>query len=230
MTRGAFISCLACFAAVCVAAPPATTPATTPATRPARRGEPPLVRAIVTNDPAAALKLIDAGADVDARDRHGMSTALYYACWKKGPPPGAAWANLINPGSVPEMRQVVERLVDRGANVNARCIGGFTPLHRACESGAPGLVEYLVAKGADVTAADEWGYTPLHVQCRDDDAATAAIAATLLAKGADVNAVSGGILGVTPLDVAHGRGLRRTADVLRAAGGKSRTQPKWNRN
>jgi len=44
------------------------------------------------------------------------------------------------------------RLVEGGADVNARQRDGFTPLHEAAQNGDGELVEYLLARGADPAA------------------------------------------------------------------------------
>jgi ankyrin repeat protein len=55
----------------------------------------------------------------------------------------------------------LKRLLDEGANVNARTIYGSTLLHYA-SWGQPSLVEYLIHKGVDVNSRNMYGYTPLH--------------------------------------------------------------------
>jgi len=52
---------------------------------------------------------------------------------------------------------VVVLLLDRGADPNARQVGGFTPLHAAARQGQAALVEQLVAHGADPAAASDDG-------------------------------------------------------------------------
>jgi cytohesin len=93
-----------------------------------------------------AMRLIQAGADINARDEDGC-TALYYA----------------SGSSDEKMIDVVKALVERGADVNARRDGGFTPLHEACFSGTYAAVQFLISKGADVNAREQRGDTPLHI-------------------------------------------------------------------
>jgi hypothetical protein len=56
---------------------------------------------------------------------------------------------------------VVELLLARGANVNAKDGYDSTPLHLAAGGGHKEVVELLLAKGANVNAKDRRGQTPL---------------------------------------------------------------------
>ena len=99
---------------------------------------------------AAVLRLLDRGADIDARDEQGR-TALHRAagsCFQVG--------QRI-------CRGVVAALLDRGADVDARDAGGSTPLHLAAGWYDSGVVVELLRRGADVDARDDEGRTPLHV-------------------------------------------------------------------
>ncbi len=82
----------------------------------------------------------------------------------------------------------VKRLLERGADVNARDDHGDTPLDGASTAKIAAL---LIEHGADVNARDDHGYTLLH------DADDAEIATVLIEHGADVNARS---YGQTPLE------------------------------
>ena len=59
-------------------------------------------------------------------------------------------------GWMPTMRFLVEEL---GADVNARDLNGYTPVHHAAARGDNGMILYLVEKGADVTAVSRRGQT-----------------------------------------------------------------------
>ncbi|XP_014663274.1 PREDICTED: tankyrase-1-like [Priapulus caudatus] len=59
-------------------------------------------------------------------------------------------------------RDVVEHLLERGADVHSRDDGGLIPLHNACSFGHAEVVSLLLTHGADANARDNWNYTPLH--------------------------------------------------------------------
>ena len=86
-----------------------------------------------------------------------------------------------NPGSTPLQivaqfnflqgkRDLAERLIAGGADVNAKNVAGETPLLIAIENGQDAslarlvdMVELLIAGGADVNAKNDFGWTPLGV-------------------------------------------------------------------
>ena len=57
---------------------------------------------------------------------------------------------------------LVQVLIDAGAEVETRSYQGGTPLYDACASGAPEIVKMLVEAGAGVRATDNEGCTCLH--------------------------------------------------------------------
>ena len=107
---------------------------------------------------------LDAGADVNAADRHGR-TPLMFAVGKYA----NYWA--------------AAQLVEGGADVNARDEGGCTALMKARRADA---IKLLIAAGADVNAADECGYTALHHLASSGEGAL--LLKLLIDAGADVNA------------------------------------------
>ena len=94
----------------------------------------------------------------------------------------------------------VERLLNEGADVNARDGYNWSPLHVACYHGRHGRTDtatLLLDRGADVNARDETATTPLHTACwwgRTD------IARLLIERGADADVRDNG--GDTPIDYA----------------------------
>uniref|UniRef100_A0ABM0N060 Poly [ADP-ribose] polymerase n=1 Tax=Saccoglossus kowalevskii TaxID=10224 RepID=A0ABM0N060_SACKO len=59
-------------------------------------------------------------------------------------------------------KDVVEHLLQHGANVHSRDDGGLIPLHNACSFGHAEVVTLLLRHGGDANARDNWNYTPLH--------------------------------------------------------------------
>ncbi|MFB2982591.1 ankyrin repeat domain-containing protein [Microseira sp. BLCC-F43] len=107
-------------------------------------------------------------------------------------------------------KELIERLIAKGADVNAKQTGGDTPLHWAAEKGSKEIVELLIAKGASVNAKSDSGDTPLHL------ANNKYIAELLIAKGADINALVS-FMG-TPLHKAANNNNKNLAELLIAKG------------
>ncbi len=90
---------------------------------------------------------------------------------------------------------LVERLLDKGVDVNAKGFQSARPLHYAAKSGHCEIIELLIKRGATVDAKKYGGRTPLHEAAyarrvsRDLVAVeTLPAAALLIEHGADVNA------------------------------------------
>jgi ankyrin repeat protein len=145
----------------------------------------------------AAELLLDAGADVNARERWAGQTALMWAAAQLQP-------------------EMVQLLLAHGAEVDARSTvrqwdrkvsgeprpkelsqGGLTPLMFAARTGCIACAELLLAAGAEIDLPDPYGVTPLLVatlNLQND------FAAYLIEKGADIAAWD--LYGRTPLYVA----------------------------
>ena len=78
-------------------------------------------------------------------------------------------------------------LVDRGADVDARNVHQYTPLHDACYRGNTEVAMALVDRGADVGARTEAQGTPLHWACSNGNIE---LALALVKKGANVYSVN----------------------------------------
>jgi hypothetical protein len=98
--------------------------------------------AIAKGDYANALKMIEQGTDIEAKDPGAGASPLHYAVMK---------------GEMP----LVGLLLQRGADVNSRTKSGTSPLHTAVLYGRREVAEYLLDKGADVNAKSASGATPL---------------------------------------------------------------------
>ena len=109
--------------------------------------------------------------------------------------------------------EVVEKLIDKGADVNVKVIFDLTPLHFAICKGNLKIVEKLIKEKANVNAVDKNGSTALYHAVRKGDIT---VVEKLIDKGADVNAAA--ILGATPLHCASAKGNLKIVKKLIDAG------------
>jgi hypothetical protein len=114
--------------------------------------------------------------------------------------------------------QMVQQLLDAGADVNEPDYHGRTPLYAAsCFCRQEVVQVLLAAQGTDVNAADANGLTPLYIAA---NAGHLEVVQQLLAAGANVNAE--GNSGSTPLHAAAGWGRVAVVALLLRYGANPR--------
>ena len=112
-------------------------------------GDTALHAAAFAYDTETARRLVEGGADVRARNRHGAEP-LHAATI--GAPGSANW----NPA---RQRAVIAYLIGTGADPDAPAKGGVTPLHRAVRNRCSAAVDELLRAGADPGLANDNGST-----------------------------------------------------------------------
>lgn len=190
----------------------------------------PLENAIARGDIKSLRKAIAKGKDVNAIDASSGRTMLVKACMygydydklRKTPEP---WLQRIC--------EMVEILLDGGANVNGRDSFGTTPLlcvitavpYRHIFAGSEKHIELLamlISRGADVNEKGRRGQTPLHCVSGIRNPAYPTrqlkVAELLIKSGADVNSKDED--GKTPLKLAIERKQKEIAELLRQHGAK----------
>ena len=121
---------------------PAAPAAPAPASSSGEAATQTLQAAIAKGEYPAAVRMIEQGMDVEAKDTGAGASALHYAVMK---------------GELP----LVSLLLQHGADINSRTKSGTTPLHTAVLYRRTEIAEYLIDKGADVNAKSLSGATPL---------------------------------------------------------------------
>jgi uncharacterized protein len=159
-----------------------------------------LVTAIRKADAPVVRKLLESGADVNARDAEG-NTPLILASFYASP-------------------ECVALLIDKGADVNAANQAGATPLIRAATSFEK--TRLLVAAGAKVGVRTALGNTPLILAARR--AGNSRTVQLLLERGAD--ATERNDAGISPVLSGAAGGDVETVRLLLDAGAKADDFPK----
>lgn len=139
------------------------------------RGETALIAAATRGDLATVKTLLDGGADINTRSQLG-TTALFRALEKRhtevadtlvahprldlNAQSTDGWTVLIYYVTT-NREEVVQRLLERGADPNVSDVDGDTALHRAAQYGNLRIMEMLLARGANANAKNKLGGTAL---------------------------------------------------------------------
>ena len=126
--------------------------------------------AVLSDNPKMIKLLVDHGADVNAKANNGW-TVLHSAVLNGNVEAIHAKTRVIFT-TTPVIKgegiylkgnlEVVQWLVEYGADVNAKDNDGCTVLHSAVENGNLDVINYLVKHGADINAKDYYGRSILH--------------------------------------------------------------------
>ncbi|MBQ3447121.1 MAG: ankyrin repeat domain-containing protein, partial [Synergistaceae bacterium] len=144
----------------------------------------------VRKNTGAIATLLDAGADIHARDNDGL-TALMYA----------------------ETPGVIRRLLDAGAEIDAGTNDGATFLMLEAQFGSLDIVDCLLEAGAYISARDNMRRSPLFYSAWNKDAGVITrIITELQRSGKDINTVRA-VNGETAL--MHAARFCRNAEVIR---------------
>ena len=129
-------------------------------------------------------RLIEMGANVNAKDKWGMS-----------------------PLHVTDSVAITELLISAGADVNANNYLEWLPLYKWVDKNNIAITKLLIEAGANVDVKDKYGSIPLHYT------KSIALAELLISAGAKVN--SKDKMGRSPLDLVIRRGNIELANFLR---------------
>jgi len=202
-------------------------------------GVTPLLMAVLNGAFDSARLLIERGANVNAMDWYGQTPLFSAVDWRDLDVPGPTRDNGVDRKAA---LALIQLLVDKGANVNARTkeslpvrrwvlrlgslswadFTGQTPFLRAAFSGDVTVMRLLLAHGADPNIATDSGTTPLMaaagvnwtVAQTYDEGPAALLEAVKICweKGNDVNAVNN--MGMQAIHAAANRGSNEIIQFL----------------
>ena len=161
-----------------------------------------LIAAAYGNRLVVAQLLVDAGADVNAKDETQQS------------------AYLISTSEVGDDPRLLELTLRNGANVHSLDSYNGTGLIRAAERGHVRVVERLLRTDIEVNHVNNLGWTALleAIILGDGGRSHTEVVRLLVEAGANVNLADGE--SVTPLEHARRRGYEEIVRILQSAGAR----------
>jgi ankyrin repeat protein len=156
----------------------------------------PLHAAADSGNTAAVMALLEGGADANLEDstesntNYPIATALYSLCCSAQYDNGEEEEQSL----LPSRQDILGRLLEYGADIDARGGEYGTPLHAAAHYGVWGLVKILLERGASINIVNGKYGTALQAAVAGGRRNMRNICETLLRYGADPN-IFGGLLG-----------------------------------
>ncbi|TFJ96309.1 Protein phosphatase 1 regulatory subunit 12C [Platysternon megacephalum] len=133
------------------------------------------------------LSVTDGGSPVPARRAIEMAQHSQRSRSVSGASTGLSSSPLSSPRAcIDENLEVVQFLVENGADVNQADNEGWTPLHVAASCSYKEIAQYLLAHGAQVVAVNSDGEIPLDIA--EDDGMEALLREEIAKRGVDVAA------------------------------------------
>ncbi|XP_059155462.1 NF-kappa-B inhibitor cactus-like [Physella acuta] len=169
----------------------------------------PLHLAVLTNQPTVVRKLLCAGAEATAQDRDG-NTALHLAC-REG------YEDIVKQLLMPvQYEETQENTYDipfqrLPQDMSIRNFEGETCLHIAVRHSRIRIVKMLLDSGADINIGDgKSGRTALHIASEQNLVELV----LLILRRSDTEVNVKNYAGLTPVQLAYGRGHEKSVDLI----------------
>eukprot|EP00944_MAST-04C_sp_MAST-4C-sp1_P003503 g3503.t1 len=197
-----------------------------------------LISALERFQPNIARLLIEHGADVNQHDSK-QHTALHWALWRKeieiaetliekgadvnhtgpqGEKPALLWVAVHT--ELKDHDYLMHQMIDAGADVDARDLGGMTALAISAMNGHEACVKALLKRNANPDLISyETRFSPLYLAAMNG---YESIARDLVEAGADLAIKDS--RGFTALDIAKRNGRRKIVSIIESALEKSETK------